>query len=76
MVADDQALVRTGFRTTPTADGIYVVADAANGVEAVDAVHRTRPDVVLMNIRMPEPTAWRPPAAFWATAPTAHRRPE
>ena len=54
VVADDQALVRTGFRMILTADGIDVVAEAANGTEAIDAVRRTRPDVVLMDIRMPE----------------------
>jgi DNA-binding NarL/FixJ family response regulator len=54
VIADDQALVRTGFRMILTADGIDVVAEAANGVEAVDAVRRTRPDVVLMDVRMPE----------------------
>ena len=54
VVADDQALVRTGFRMILTADGIEVVAEAANGAEAIDAVRRTRPDVVLMDIRMPE----------------------
>jgi RNA polymerase sigma factor (sigma-70 family) len=54
VVADDQALVRTGFRLILTADGIDVVAEATNGVEAVDAVRRTCPDVVLMDIRMPE----------------------
>ncbi|WP_327434895.1 response regulator transcription factor [Streptomyces sp. NBC_01236] len=37
-----------------TADGIDVVAEASNGAEAVAAVRRTRPDVVLMDIRMPE----------------------
>lgn len=54
VVADDQLLVRTGFRMILTADGIDVVAEASNGHEAVDAVRRTRPDVVLMDIRMPE----------------------
>src|SRR6185369_8826176 len=47
-------LVRTGFRMILNADGIDVVAEAANGIEAVDAVRRTRPDVVLMDVRMPE----------------------
>ena len=53
VVADDQALVRTGFRMILSADGIEVVAEAADGHEAIDAVRRTRPDVVLMDIRMP-----------------------
>ncbi|GAA2556656.1 response regulator transcription factor [Winogradskya consettensis] len=53
VVADDQALVRAGFRMILTADGIEVVAEATNGAEAVDAVRRHRPDVVLMDIRMP-----------------------
>ncbi|HEV3172692.1 MAG TPA: response regulator transcription factor [Actinocrinis sp.] len=54
VIADDQALVRTGFRMILSADGIEVTAEAATGAEAVDAVRRTRPDVVLMDIRMPE----------------------
>ncbi len=53
VVADDQALVRTGFRLILLADGIDVVAEAADGEEAVEAVARTGPDVVLMDIRMP-----------------------
>ncbi|MCX2184128.1 response regulator transcription factor [Streptomyces sp. SKN60] len=53
VIVDDQALVRTGFRMILTADGIDVVAEASDGDEAVAAVRRTRPDVVLMDIRMP-----------------------
>ncbi|HTJ69948.1 MAG TPA: response regulator transcription factor [Actinospica sp.] len=53
VVADDQQLVRTGFRMILAADGIDVVAEAADGIAAIDAVQRTRPDVVLMDIRMP-----------------------
>ncbi|WP_307167616.1 response regulator [Streptomyces rishiriensis] len=53
VIADDQALVRTGFGMILAADGIEVVAEAADGDQAVDAVRRTRPDLVLMDIRMP-----------------------
>ena len=54
VVADDQGLVRTGFRMILTAGGIEVVAEAGTGQQAIDAVRRTRPDVVLMDVRMPE----------------------
>ncbi|TPQ16330.1 response regulator [Streptomyces sporangiiformans] len=54
VIADDQALVRTGFGMILAADGIEVTAEVADGAEAVAAVRRTRPDVVLMDIRMPE----------------------
>ncbi|MFE9389760.1 response regulator [Streptomyces sp. NPDC006784] len=54
VIADDQALVRTGFRMILAADGIDVTAEASDGAEAVAAARRTRPDVVLMDIRMPE----------------------
>ncbi|MFI5797275.1 response regulator [Streptomyces sp. NPDC051677] len=53
VIADDQALVRTGFGMILAADGIEVTAEAADGAEAFAAVRRTRPDVVLMDIRMP-----------------------
>jgi DNA-binding NarL/FixJ family response regulator len=54
LIADDQDMVRTGFRMILSADeDIVVVGDARDGREAVDAVRRERPDVVLMDIRMP-----------------------
>jgi DNA-binding NarL/FixJ family response regulator len=54
VIADDQALVRTGFRMILAAQGIEVAGEADNGEAAVEQVRRTRPDVVLMDIRMPE----------------------
>lgn len=54
LIADDQNLVRTGFRMILREAGIPVVAEAADGREAVAAALRDRPDVVLMDIRMPE----------------------
>ena len=54
VIADDQTLVRGGFRMILGAAGIPVVAEAADGVQAVAEVLKHRPDVVLMDIRMPE----------------------
>ncbi len=54
LLADDQALVRAGFRALLDAqEDISVVAEAADGAEAVDLARRHAPDVVLMDIRMP-----------------------
>jgi DNA-binding NarL/FixJ family response regulator len=54
VVADDQALVRAGFAKLLEAEhDLRIVAQAADGLEAIEAVLRTRPDVVLMDIRMP-----------------------
>jgi len=53
VIADDQALVRGGFRLILKAAGIDVAAEAADGEQAVAAVLEHRPDVVLMDIRMP-----------------------
>ena len=53
LVADDQELVRAGFRLILEAAGFTVVGEAANGAEALTLAARERPDVVLMDIRMP-----------------------
>jgi len=54
VVVDDEALVRSGFRLILQSEpGFEVVGEAANGREALDVVARQRPDVVLMDVRMP-----------------------
>jgi DNA-binding NarL/FixJ family response regulator len=54
LIADDQTLVRRGFRLILKAAGIEVVAEAADGEQAVAAVSEHQPDVVLMDVRMPK----------------------
>ena len=55
LVADDQSMVRAGFRMLLSGqEDIEVVAEASNGLEAVEKAARFDPDVVLMDIRMPE----------------------
>ncbi|HYM51815.1 MAG TPA: response regulator transcription factor [Candidatus Limnocylindrales bacterium] len=54
VIADDQPLIRTGLRTVlEVEDDITVVGEAADGAQAVDLCTRERPDVVLMDVRMP-----------------------
>lgn len=53
VVADDQDLVRSGLRALLDARGIEVLAEAANGREALTAARECRPDVLVMDIRMP-----------------------
>jgi DNA-binding NarL/FixJ family response regulator len=53
LIADDQALVRRGFRMILESGGVTVAGEAADGVEAVAAARELRPDVVLMDVRMP-----------------------
>jgi DNA-binding NarL/FixJ family response regulator len=53
LLADDQALIRAGFRVLLDTDEIQVVGEAADGAQAVQEARRTRADVVLMDIRMP-----------------------
>jgi DNA-binding NarL/FixJ family response regulator len=55
LLVDDQKLVRTGFAALITAEeGLEVVGHAANGHEAIDQAVATRPDVILMDVRMPD----------------------
>ena len=55
VIADDQQLVRAGFRKILEAEaGIEVAGEASNGLEAIAAARSHRPDVVLMDIRMPD----------------------
>jgi DNA-binding NarL/FixJ family response regulator len=55
LVADDQSMVRAGFRMLLSGEeGIEVVAEASNGLEAVEKAARFDPTVILMDIRMPE----------------------
>ena len=55
LLVDDQALIRAGFRMILDAEeDLEVVGECADGTQAVDSVRRLKPDVVLMDIRMPE----------------------
>jgi DNA-binding NarL/FixJ family response regulator len=53
LLADDQQLVRAGFRQILVSEGFDVVGEASDGREAVDLAERLHPDVVLMDVRMP-----------------------
>ncbi len=54
LIVDDQALVRAGFRMILESEpDIEIVGEASDGQEAIDAAHELKPDVVLMDIRMP-----------------------
>jgi len=55
LLVDDQTLVRAGFRSILDAEADFsVIAEAANGQQALSLAHQHKPDVVLMDIRMPE----------------------
>ncbi|WP_153505777.1 response regulator [Cumulibacter manganitolerans] len=53
LVVDDQELIRAGFRMILERNGLEVLAEAADGVEAVGLAEKLSPDVVLMDVRMP-----------------------
>lgn len=62
MVVDDQQMFRVGLRAILQAqDDVEVVGEAANGTEAVVMAIRLRPDVILMDVRMPGSTGSRRP---------------
>ncbi len=54
LIADDHALFRDGLRSLLSAQGHEVVAEAKNGLEAIALTHQTNPDLVLMDVSMPE----------------------
>jgi NarL family two-component system response regulator LiaR len=54
LIADDHALFRDGLRSLLEARGVEVIGEARNGREAVDQTRRLSPDVVLMDLHMPE----------------------
>ena len=74
LIADDQALVRAGFvKILDSEVGIDVVGEAADGDQAVTAALRTRPDVVVMDIRMPRLDGIAATARIVAEAPSGPR---
>ncbi|EHN10750.1 DNA-binding response regulator LuxR family [Patulibacter medicamentivorans] len=71
LIVDDQGLVRAGFRMILDAeDDLEVVGEAADGLEAVASAARLRPDVVLMDVRMPELDGIEATRRILAAAPT------
>ena len=64
-LVDDEELVRTGLRAIIEAEAdLTVVGEAADGADVIGLM-RLRPDVVLMDVRMPRSTGSRPPGTSW-----------
>jgi DNA-binding NarL/FixJ family response regulator len=75
LIADDQALVRGSFRVlVETAPDLCVVGEAGTGAEAVELTRTERPDVVLMDVRMPEMDGIEATERICAGSDTAHAR--
>lgn len=72
LIADDHGLFRDGLRSLLEARGIEVVGEARNGREALDLALRLRPDVVLMDLAMPELSGLEATRLLSAQAPTTN----
>ncbi|WNO68626.1 response regulator transcription factor [Streptomyces sp. AM2-3-1] len=71
LIADDEAMIRAGVRAVLTTDpGIDVVAEAADGHDAVELVRRHRPQVAVLDIRMPKVNGIEAAAEIHRTVPT------
>src|SRR4051812_47891518 len=72
VLADDHILVRNGLKAMLDSDtGINVVGEASNGLEALEVARKLRPDIVVLDIRMPEMTGLDAAAKMGEYAPNA-----
>ena len=63
LIVDDHDLFRDGIASLLRARGYEVVGEAGDGFDAIARAEELKPDLVLMDIRMPNMGAWRPPAS-------------